>query len=80
MKYKQHFSRDKARVVWSVFCELANLPRNELRQMFGTDAAKEICQLAGELRYYDYCDQRGIKYEDMTEEDFVRAYEEMWGE
>ena len=79
MKYKQHFSRDEARVIWSVFCELTNLPSGELRQLFGSNAAKEICELAAKLRYYDYCDQYGIKYEDMTEADFERFYAQKWG-
>lgn len=76
---KRHFSEAQANVIYSVFGELSNLTNSELRRLFGSDGAIEVVKLAGELRYYDYCKRNGIKYSEMTAEDFERAYFDVWG-
>ena len=41
----------------------------------GSETIKEMRTLYDKLRYEEYCERRGIAYEEMTEEDFIDAYE-----
>ena len=78
MLYKQHFSREDARLIYSVFLELSNLKQSELMKLFGSMGVNEVCDLAHELRYYDYCKRHDIKVSEMDEYDYERYCEEKW--
>ena len=64
----------------TVFCVIDELLRKsyaELNYTFGTETIQNMQKLWSKMRYADYCDEHGIAYEDMTEDDFVNAYLEM---
>lgn len=49
---------------------------HELYRFMGSETIKDMKALQQKLHYYDYCMAHGIAYEDMTEDDFIQAYEE----
>lgn len=48
----------------------------ELNRFMGSETIKDMKALQQKLHYADYCEEHGIAYEDMTEDDFIREYEE----
>ena len=62
-------------VVLAVFDELNKKRNAELNMYLGSETIKEMRTLYDKLRYEEYCERRGITYEEMTEEDFIDAYE-----
>ena len=40
---------------------------------WGTMTVKELADIASKLRMRRYCEEHGIRYEDLTEEDYERA-------
>ena len=71
---------NEKRTVKGVFGELLKKPYSELNCFIGSITIKEMQKLYLKLRYEQYCDARGIKYEDMTEDDFISAEEDMANE
>lgn len=67
---------NEKRTVREVFSELLKKPYSELNCFLGSITIKEMQTLYCKLRYEQYCDDRGINYEDMTEDDFIIAEEE----
>lgn len=51
----------------------------ELNRFMGSETIKDMKALQQKLHYYDYCQEHGITYEDMTEDDFIQEYEERMG-
>lgn len=49
---------------------------DEMNKFMGSETIKEMKALQQKLYYSDYCEEHGIRYEDMTEDDFMREYEE----
>lgn len=45
-----------------------------LRHRFGSITVEEMGSLYSKLKYWEYCIRNKIEYEEMTEEDFERAY------
>ena len=68
-------SEKEKRVVLGVFGELMGRKYSELGTFLGSETIKEIQTLYSKLRHEEYCKRRGITYEEMTEDDFVDAYE-----
>ena len=62
-------------MVLAVFGELNKKRDAELNMYLGSETIKEMRTLYDKLRYEEYCERRGITYEEMTEEDFIDAYE-----
>lgn len=48
----------------------------EMNKFMGSETIKEMKALQQKLYYSDYCEEHGIRYEDMTEDDFMQEYEE----
>jgi len=48
----------------------------ELNRFMGSETIKEMKKLQQKLYYLDYCEEHGITYEEMTEDDFIQEYEE----
>ena len=71
---------NEKRTVKAVFGELLKKPYSELNCFLGSLTIEEMQKLYSKLRYEQYCDERGINYEDMTEDDFISAEEEMTNE
>ena len=68
------FTEDEQRVVKGVFGEL--LRRHDINSFLGSITIEEMSKIYYKLRHEPYCEKYGIKLEDMTEDDFIREYEE----
>lgn len=68
-------AKEKATVL-AVFDDLLRKPYSELNTFIGSETIKDMRKLYHELKYEWYCDKYNIRYEDMTDDDFFRAYEE----
>ena len=71
---------NEKRTVKAVFGELLKKPYSELNCFLGSITIKEMQKIWSKLRYEQFCDERGINYEDMTEDDFIIAEEEIANE
>ena len=71
---------NEKRTVKAVFGELFKKPYSELNCFLGSITIEEMQKLYLKLRYEQFCDERGINYEDMTEDDFILAEEEIANE
>lgn len=71
---------NEKRTVLAVFGELLKKPYDELNTFLGSLTIEEMQRLYHRLKYEPYCDRHGIKYEDMTEDDFIQAYDEEHGD
>lgn len=65
------------RTVKAVFAELMKKPYSELNRFLGSITVDEMRTLYLKLRYEKYCDDHDIRFEDMTEIDFLYADDEM---
>lgn len=74
MAYK--FTRDDERLIEGVFGELLRMPYSKLNTILGSLTIQEVQNLHSRLHYNYYCERHGVKYEEMTDEDYIRAYEE----
>ena len=73
-------SEKEKRVVIGVFGELMGREYSELNTFLGSETIKEMQTLYSKLRHEEYCERRGIAYEEMTEEDFIEAELERYTE
>ena len=64
------------RTVLAAFHELLKRPYDELNTFLGSLTISEMEKLYSKLKYEGYCKDHGITYEEMTEDDFIQAYEE----
>ena len=71
---------NEKRTVKAVFRELLKKPYSELNCFIGSLTIEEMQKLYSKLRYEQYCEDHGIKYEYMTEDDYISAEEEMANE
>lgn len=46
----------------------------DIHKKFGGITIEEMNKLFVKFRYADYCERHGITFEEMTEDDFERAY------
>ena len=67
---------DEKRTVKAVFGELLKKPYAEINTFIGSLTIREVQKIYSKLKYEKYCEKKGIKYEDMTEDDFISAEEE----
>lgn len=68
-------TKKEKKVVLAVFSALLGRKYHELNTFLGTETINEMQVLCSKLQYEEYCERRGITYEEMTEEDFIDAYE-----
>lgn len=66
-------TREEMNTVLAVFSELVRKPYNELNTYLGSETIKRMSALQSKLEHHDYCKERGIRYEDMTDDDFENA-------
>ena len=66
-------TENEKRTVLAVFGELLKKPYGELNEFLGSLTIQEMQKLYYKLKYDDYCQEHGIAYENMTEEDFIDA-------
>lgn len=64
------------RTVLAVFGELLKKPYSELNTFLGSLTIEEMQKLYLRLKYEPYCKRHNIEYEEMTEDDFIQAYDE----
>ena len=71
-------SKEEKRTVRAVFGELMMKSDRELNTFLGSITIEEMKKLYYKLKYEDFCEKRGITYEQMTPEDYEdAAFEEM---
>jgi len=70
-------TKEEQAVVQAVFGELIIMGDRELNKFLGSITIKEMKNIYSKLHYAPYCERHGIRYEDMTDEDFEDAYFEM---
>ena len=64
-------------LVCGILGELLGQQYKTLNQFLGSETIKEMQTLHSKMYWDDYCKRHGIKYEDMDDFDFERAYREM---
>ena len=64
---------NEKRTVIAVFDELTKMPYGQLNTFLGSITINEMHELYRKMRYEDYCEKHGIRYEDMTDDDFEDA-------
>ena len=65
------------RTVYAVFESLEQrFSDEEMHCFIGSITMEEMKTLRNKLYYRDYCEEHGVAYEDLTDDDFIRAYEE----
>lgn len=67
-------TENEKRTVLAVFDSLIRKPYSELNTFLGSRTIQEMGRLFLKMKYDDYCNEHGIAYEDMTEEDFIDEY------
>lgn len=70
------FTEKETRTVLAVLGSLICMRDRELNTFLGSITMEEMKKLYWKLHYNPYCEKYGVKYEDMTEDDFIRAWEE----
>ena len=70
------FNEREIRTVLAVFSELYYMDYKKLNTLLGSVTIEEMKSLYLKLHYNPYCEKYSIKYEDMTGDDFIRAWEE----
>ena len=69
-------TKQEKNVVMAVFSTLLEKSYSELNTFMGSITIQEMKNLYNCLKYEDYCQRHNVSYEDMTEDDFMQAYEE----
>lgn len=73
---EMEFTRDELKTIEYVMGEVLANKNGRLHYEYGNMTIELMQKIHSKLHYMDYCERHGIKYEDMTEDDFMRAYEE----
>lgn len=64
----------EVRTVLAVFSDCLRLKYSELNRFIGSEAIQNMQKLHSKLSHRDYCERHNIRFEDMTDEDFMQAY------
>ena len=74
MKFKaMNLTENEIRTVFVIFDELRKMKYRDLNGFLGSLTIKEMIELHRKINYADYCERNGIKFEDMTDDDFEEA-------
>ena len=74
------FTNKEVKTIKAVFNTLLMTFQDyELNRFMGSETIERMKALEQKLYYSDYCEENGITYEEMTEDDFIQAYEERMG-
>ena len=65
------FTGDEVRTIYVVLDQMRDFGWEKSR--LGTITWREMLELSSKIRCYDYCKRNGIKYEEMTDDDFLEA-------
>lgn len=71
------FTERELVVIQEVFGELLRMPNSKLNTLLGTETIDVMSKIHHKLEYSNYCEKHGKKYEELTEEDYIEAIEEM---
>ena len=69
-------TREEKRTVKAVFGELMKMDYHKLTLFLGSETIRDMEEMYNRLRYEPYCKRHGIRYEDMTNDDYEMAYAE----
>lgn len=70
------FTEKEQQTVLAVFSTLVQMNDSKLNTFLGSLTIAEMKALYLRLHYSPFCEKYGIKYDDMDEDDFIRAWEE----
>ena len=69
-------TKEEKRTVMAVFGSILEMRYEEMNKYLGSMTIKEMQEMYNKMKYEEYCEAHGIKYEDMDEEDFIIAHME----
>lgn len=72
------FTKEEKNTVYAVLDELVRRPSAEVIQMVGSVTYDRFATLYSKLKYWDWCIEHGIKFEDMTDADWDRLYSDLY--
>lgn len=67
-------NEDERLTVTALLSAFVHLPHDEQQRMLGSIGVPKAYRLERKLYYYYYWSKHGIRFEDMTENDYVDAY------
>ena len=70
-------TEEELKLVYALLQSFSELPYGEQLKMLGSIGVTMAYKLERKMHYYPYCQSHGIRFEDMTEDDYVNAYLEM---
>ena len=73
---KVRLTADEKHLLYCALDELCRMPYRELNRHFGSLTIQDIQKLHHKMHYDGYCRKHGIRLKDMTDYDYIRAYEE----
>ena len=71
-------TKEEKRTVRAILAEVLYMG-NKANTIWGSETLKEARKLWYKLECEPYCERHGIKFEDMTDEDFAQMYYEEYG-
>ena len=73
---RDYYSEEDMDTMRAVLESVMYKPYSELNSFMGSETIQRASTLRNKMEHEEYCEKRGMKYEDMTEEDFEMAAEE----
>ncbi|MBQ4447459.1 MAG: hypothetical protein II897_04110 [Clostridia bacterium] len=75
MEHSMTLTAKEKNTVFAVFHDLImNHTSDELHKFIGSVTIMDMMVLHSKIRFDDYCKNHGIAFEDMTDDDYVKAY------
>ncbi len=71
-----NFNEKETRTVLAVFDSLFYMDEHAVNEFLGSVTIAEMKELYLKMKYAPFCEKHGIRYEDMTDDDFIAAWEE----
>lgn len=72
-------TKEEKRTILAVFGELVKKDYKELNMFLGSVTIKEMIRMYDRLKYEDWCEEHGISYGEMTEDDRIQAWMDING-
>jgi hypothetical protein len=73
---RDYYSKEDMDTMRAVLESVMYKPYSELNKFMGSETIQRAAKLRSKMEHEEYCEKRGMKYEDMTEEDFEMKAEE----
>ena len=73
---RDYYSKEDMDTMRAVLESVMYKPYSELNKFMGSETIQRAATLRNKMEHEEYCEKRGMKYENMTEDDFEMAAEE----